>query len=262
MGDVTFCWQVVNIKHNEGVPFGQGAAVAVVFLRHFYNQHYLAGVVDTGTRFELEYTPDLRPQSLGTFIVQTISLVVPSETLDHHTGVLCPSECTQRNPRFYVKSAAIHMHDRGNSDARKAIIHHVRDGVELAPLLIVDGFKEGTVSESHFQVGVYVEAGDQIHFECIYDNPSSVTEEWGSGWYDQMCVATLYTLSEGGALPVTSCLDMSDGTTDSAAFTAACPSNAQPSLSSLSFTGAQRQAMLALYTLYFILLSSMKHTAA
>ena len=35
--------QVVNIKSDEGVPLGKGSAVAVMFLRHFYNQNSYSG---------------------------------------------------------------------------------------------------------------------------------------------------------------------------------------------------------------------------
>ncbi len=72
-------------------------AVAVVFLRHFYNQNFLPNVVDHGSTFTLQYTPTLRPFVLGKLVVQSINLVVPKQTMDHHVQVLCPKECNARN---------------------------------------------------------------------------------------------------------------------------------------------------------------------
>ena len=48
----------------------------------------------------------------------------------------------------------------------------------------------------------------QVLFECIFDNPTDETDEWGSGFFDQMCVASFDTTSRS-KLPVPSCLDQS-----------------------------------------------------
>ena len=153
--------------------------------------------------------------------MQSVDLTVPANTLDHHVRVWYPAVCSQRNGKVKVTAVNLHMHDRGNSDARSAIIHHIRNGVELAPIFEWDNFVEGSASEGWYQVDVDVEAGDDIFFECIYDNPSTVTERWGSGFQDQMCVASMSTRTER-PLPVQTFLDRGPG--DSASpFSAYCP---------------------------------------
>ena len=62
--------------------------------------------------------------------------------------MLCPTECIGRNgAETKVTSVNVHMHDRGNSDARAAVLRHLRNGVELAPILVIDDFREGTADE-------------------------------------------------------------------------------------------------------------------
>lgn len=242
--------QAVNIKGDEGIPFGNGVAVAVVFLRHFYNQNYLQDVVDHGTTFALEFTPDLRPYSLGRIVMQTTSLVVPSFTMDHHTQVICPSDCTERNGAVHISAVSFHMHDRGNSDARAAILHHIRGGQELPIVYEQSNFIEG-VTEGWFQVDVELQPGDTLLFECIYDNPSAVTERWGAGFYDQMCVASMDVRS-AGVLAMNNCIDSSDGSNPAVPFSANCPSVLpdpnEPTATlpaQLHYTAEQRQAFLS-----------------
>ena len=75
--------------------------------------------------------------------------------------VLCPSLCIGRNgAETRITAANVHMHDRGNSDAYAAIIRHLRNGVELEPILELKDFREGTASEGWFQVDVLLLQGD------------------------------------------------------------------------------------------------------
>jgi len=213
--------QVVNIPEDEGIPFGKGSALAVVFLRHFYPDPSKAGVMDIGTTFELDYTADLRPFVAGKLVIQKIDLVIPKQTMDIRLNVLCPSECIDRNPPFTVTAASVHMHDRGNSDATGAIARLIRNGTELEPIWEWNKFVEGSVDEGWFPVDRAILPGDKIHFECLFDNPSTMTDVWGDGFYDQMCTLSLSTRSEG-PMAVTTCLDQGPNTVEATCEGEAC----------------------------------------
>ena len=201
----------LSIKNDEGMTLSRGSgAKSFVFLRHFYNQNNIEGVVDSGTTFVLEYTPVLRPWTLGTVSITTVDLEIPAKTIGYRQQVVCPSECTERAGEMLVTSANVHMHDRGNSDAYRAVVRLIRNGVELGPILTVDNFKEGTQSESWHHVDRTIQPGDEVLFECTYNNPSSVTEQWGAGFYDQMCVLALTTRTKGKS-GIRFCMDAKAG---------------------------------------------------
>jgi len=246
-GSTDLVGQSVSIASNEGIPFGKGVAVAVVFLRHFYPKSS-TGVIDRGSTFELQYTPTLRPLTLGRLIIQKIDLTVPANTLDHHVRIWYPGACSRRNGKAKLTSINFHMHDRGNSDARSAIVRHIRNGVELAPLFELDNFVEGSASEGWFQIDRDLEPGDDLFFECIYDNPSSVTDKWGAGFSDQMCVASISTRTSE-PMASQAYLDRGNGDTTSA-FTAHCPVDTYGGLyasapDAIEFTASQRKAFFA-----------------
>ena len=183
----------IKTKNNEGIEMHGNR---VVYLRHFYNPDLLEGLVDTGSYFELTYTPDLRPFIATRFFLQTTNLLVPKKTMNHKVGVLFPRECTQDMKPFKIVSASAHMHDR-SSDAREIIVHHIRGGQELKPLLHVENFIERTESESSRPLSVDILPGDEIILECFYDNDSENDEVFGSSWWNQMCVVTFDVKSSG-----------------------------------------------------------------
>ena len=183
----------IKPKNDEGIAMN---TVRVVYLRHYYNPDFIEGLVDTGSFFELTYTPDLRPFIATQFFLQSTSLHVPAHTMNHKVGVIFPKECTMDMDPFTIVSASAHMHDR-SSDAREMIVHHIRDGQELKPLLHVQNFVERTESESKRPLKVEILPGDEIILECFYDNDSDMDEVFGSSWWNQMCVVTFDTKSRG-----------------------------------------------------------------
>ena len=98
----------------------------------------------------------------------------------------------------------VHAHDR-TSDTTALYVRHIRDGVELEPLVDTD-FVEKTADEAEYPLHVMLEAGDDLLLECVYDNPTDAEINWGSGINDQMCVANFNFVSEGVDGPL-SCLD-------------------------------------------------------
>jgi len=97
-------------------------------------------------------------------------------------------------------------------------------------------------------VNVVLEPGDDILFECTYDNPSATTDKWGAGLKDQMCVATLRTRTEG-PLAVAACLDSGSGE-QNAPSKVTCPVDTFGGLfpeapREISFTASERQTFFA-----------------
>ena len=187
MGCTELTGQVNDLLNDEGLYYSNKNAKSFVFLRHFYNHHKKQGVVDHGTTFRITHTKTLRPWTVNKLVMATLDLSIPAHTVDYHQQVLCPKDCIKRGGEMMITSANIHMHDRGNSNAKAAKIRHIRNGVELPPIFELDNFVEQSASEGWFNIDTTVLPTDDLLFECIYDNPSDVTDKWGSGFYDQMC---------------------------------------------------------------------------
>lgn len=188
-----------------GIPIGE-SGVWFLVSRHFYNPSHKSGVADYGTKFEVAYTPTLRPKELRILLMSTSAINIPPRTYGHITRSFCPGSCTKRlDGETEVMNIGFHMHGHG----KRGLVRIVRDGKELEPLATVDPWDQ---AQSVVPVHRTVKPGDRLMLECHFDNDGNKAITYGDDIQQEMCVAQVQIAGKG-ALAI--CYDMPKGITDS-----------------------------------------------
>jgi hypothetical protein len=187
-------WAVggVRITFPEGTARkvgGSGAnAIRYVMIQRHVDAIGPGGLEDrSGIRF---FETSSQSKEVGSFITGIVvddSVTIARSGVYSHTAI-CPGACTEARftEDMHVFAIFGHQHTTGTAN----FVHHIRDGVELEPLL------ENPFFDFDLQIAVrpngferIIRPGDDIFTECIYDttNRNSQTN-MGYGTTDEMCL--------------------------------------------------------------------------
>jgi len=179
------------LPSDTGLLMGKDGPTYVVILRHIYNPDGLSGIVDSGTNFQIWFTPDLRPLTQSSFIISTRDLDIPPNNPKSVSSAMCPGGCTSRfGGSAHVRNIAFHLHAHGTG----AVLRVFRDGAELDPFGTMFPF-DNRMAE--WAIDRTIEPGDDLKLECTFKNDGDTRVVYGASTNDEMCVATLEVASSG-----------------------------------------------------------------
>ncbi|CAK9077730.1 unnamed protein product [Durusdinium trenchii] len=216
--------------HGENLPPDTGLSIGpsnkyVMINRHFYNAKGQAGIIDSGTGYDIWYTPTLRPNSMGRLSILQGHLDIPAGATGFTSIGYCPQKCTESmwpSSGITVTSVNFHMHSSG----RRIRLQVIRAGQEMPDIARLDPFSD---AGANVEVNYKLLPGDTLRLHCTYDNPSSAMLKWGEDRYDEMCVVNMLYYPKSELL---ACADFAKGQTEmfppSQAFKTMCQTYCQP----------------------------------
>lgn len=189
-----------TLPADEGIPIGSGGPVYLAIERHFYNPVGKSGLVDTGSKFHVTFTGQLRAKEMSSIHIGTLALKVPPNRLGFVMRSHCPPGCTEKMGT--IKATRVSFHAHGHT--RAAYLRQVRDGVELPPIAHIEPYDDSVGKRN---INVEIRPGDELLLDCVYDNDLSKEIVYGDGIDDEMCWATLSVVGKNS---VSKCHDRPD----------------------------------------------------
>jgi len=178
-----------NISFPEvaGLPMGNGSESGkyLVLQIHYNNPTSATNFVDTGSGFNLVYTPTLRQYDIGTLGIGPDYFTIPALDSSYSLAGPCPTGCTNKltNP-LNVLYFGVHMHTLGF----RAWTQQIRNGVELPPLVDVPYYDFNFQSPVPAKPGTVIMPGDLLIHNCIWDSASrSTATAYGETTSNEMC---------------------------------------------------------------------------
>ncbi|CAH3115490.1 unnamed protein product [Porites lobata] len=179
-----------------GFAIGKENSPKVVVLEvHYDNPQNLEGLIDSsGLRFH--YTKQLRKYESGVLLVGADvnrAMLIPPRQKNWKINSFCSSDCTQKGLNEIVLpegginifSAMLHTHLAG----RKALLRHVRDGVELPEIIRDDHYDFNFQEYQVLNKEVHIAPGDALINVCFYDtNDRSFATIGGQSTFEEMCI--------------------------------------------------------------------------
>lgn len=160
-------------------------------LQFHWNNPELATTYQDASGMTLYYTPKLRPNDAGVWMVGSDEFDIPPrrETVEVHA--VCTPGCTQKEmtQSIYVTAAWNHMHYLGVSET----IEHYRDGVKLRDVTNDVTYSYDSPKTHEFPTPFEVRPGDELRTTCRYNSMSRTkTTVWGDSTQQEMCYGFLY----------------------------------------------------------------------
>jgi hypothetical protein len=186
-----------TLPEDQGIAIGKSAVQYVIISRHYYNVAQLSGVKDTGRKYEIQYTAQLRKRSIQKLMLRINPgwLRVPPATMHHTVRSMCAPVCTRRIGTAEVLAVGFHMHGAGRSISFRV----VRDGKEIAPIAEVKVWRPSAAFQK-VQRRILL-PGDRYLLDCIYDNAGAEPITGGPEASHEMCNA-IVTIASQTADPV------------------------------------------------------------
>eukprot|EP00930_Biecheleria_cincta_P084013 TRINITY_DN73511_c0_g1_i1.p1 TRINITY_DN73511_c0_g1~~TRINITY_DN73511_c0_g1_i1.p1 ORF type:complete len:1042 (-),score=105.61 TRINITY_DN73511_c0_g1_i1:201-3326(-) len=189
-----------TLPSDEGIPIGQGGPIYLAIERHYYNPTGKLGKMDSGSKFYVTYTEELRPREMSSLHIGTLALKVPPKTFGYVMRSHCPPGCTAKMGS--VKATRVSFHAHGH--AKAAWLRLVRDQKELEPIAHIEPYDDATASRN---INIEIKPGDELLLDCVYDNDLNKDIIYGDAIDQEMCWATLSVV---GKSSMTKCYDFPD----------------------------------------------------
>eukprot|EP00931_Biecheleriopsis_adriatica_P066205 TRINITY_DN40604_c0_g1_i1.p1 TRINITY_DN40604_c0_g1~~TRINITY_DN40604_c0_g1_i1.p1 ORF type:complete len:1011 (+),score=183.81 TRINITY_DN40604_c0_g1_i1:116-3148(+) len=189
-----------TLPSDEGIPIGKDGPVYLVIERHYYNPTGKSGKLDSGSKFYVTYTQQLRPKEMSSIHIGTLALKVPPKTFGYVARSHCPPGCTTKMGTVTATRVSFHAH--GHTKA--AWLRLVRGGVELEPIAHIEPYDDSVAKRN---INVEILPGDELLLDCVYDNDLDKEIIYGDAIDQEMCWATLSVV---GKNPMRKCYDQPD----------------------------------------------------
>jgi len=191
-----------------GFRIGQGGYKRVALQFHWTNKHHVDSWYDS-SGLTLYYTPKLRPNDAGTFLIGQNSLHIPPAVKSMTINGSCSSSCTQKymHGDAHIMAILNHMHYLGISGN----VEHIRGGHVIADLSPDHPYSYDSPHVHYFDNPVLVKPGDELKMVCEFSSLSKdTTTVDGDGSYNEMCYGLITFYPATSMQKIRSCIQYQD----------------------------------------------------